>query len=271
MNLPITTDPPLKRPAAGDETAPYVRYNREAPSPLALVCDHASAALPAQYGTLGLEPPRFREHIAVDLGAAALTEFLARAVNAPAIMAAFSRLLIDPNRAVNDPTLIPAESDGVVIPGNQHLGGAERTLRIERFYEAYHRAVDAVMAGIAQRGDVPAFIGIHSFTPEMHGVARPWEIAVLWNQDDRLARYLVDWLNSQTRFTVGENEPYSGNVTGHAMGRHGDAKGYPNVVLEVRQDVITTENGIDEWGDLLARMLRDMVADMAPFTRRRGT
>jgi predicted N-formylglutamate amidohydrolase len=266
MKLPLVTIPPLARPAAAPLDAPFVRYNADALSPLVLACDHASAAIPPEYGRLGLGDADLARHIALDIGAARLTETLAGRLGVTALMAAFSRLLIDPNRGPGEPTLIPETSDGTVIPGNLELSDGERAARIAKFHECYHQAVAQAMVKRQDSGVIPAFIGVHSFTPSMRdGRPRPWEIALLWNRDDRLARYMVGWLRERTDFTVGENEPYSGAVAGYSMDRHGGHMGRPNVVIEIRQDLIADDAGIRDWTEVLARMLEDTEAALSPF------
>jgi len=269
MKLPLVTIPPLARPVAVPLSTPFVQYNPAAASPLVLVCDHASAAIPETYDRLGLDGPDLARHIALDIGAARLTEALAERLGAPAVMAAFSRLLIDPNRSPEEPTLIPEVSDGTVIPGNLNLTHGERATRIAEFHEAYHQAVAQAMRKQRDSGLVPAFVGIHSFTPCMQGGSpRPWEVALLWNRDDRLARFMIGWLREHTDFTVGENEPYSGAVAGYSMDRHGGAHGFPNAVIEIRQDFLEDEAGIADWTELLARMLADMQAALSPFSQK---
>ena len=266
MKLPLVTIPPLARPAAAPLDAPFVRYNAHSASPIVLVCDHASAAIPPEYDRLGLADADLARHIALDIGAARLTEALAGRLDTGAVMAAFSRLLIDPNRGLNEPTLIPERSDGTVIPGNLELSDGERATRIAKFHECYHQAVAQAMAKGQESGQVPAFIGIHSFTPSMAGgELRPWEIALLWNRDDRLARYMAGWLRERTDFTVGENEPYSGAIAGYSMDRHGGAHGRPNVVIEIRQDLVADTAGVRDWTELLARMIEDMEAALSPL------
>ena len=266
MKLPLVTLPPLQVSAEATLERPFVIYNEGSTSPLVLVCDHASNSLPAGYDHLGVDPRWFREHIAIDIGAACVTERLSHALQTPAILCAFSRLLIDPNRMVHDPTLIPEVSDNVEIPGNRNLSAEERQHRILSYHDTYHRGVDRVMRRLADSDIVPAYIGIHSFTPSMQGIARPWEVAILWNRDDRLATYMVDWLRHHTSFTVGENEPYAGHVAGYSMDRHGGGPGYPHVVIEIRQDLIGDHLGVAEWSDTLGRMLTEMLLDLAPFT-----
>jgi predicted N-formylglutamate amidohydrolase len=154
-------------------------------SPFLLVCDHASNALPEAYGTLGLPASEFERHIAWDPGAALLVEALAGRLNAPAVLSCFSRLLIDPNRGTDDPTLVMRLSDGTVIPGNRDVTDVEIAARIAAFHDPYHRAIDDAIERALASGIAPALLSIHTFTPVWRGEPRPWHAGILW--DDLLA------------------------------------------------------------------------------------
>lgn len=229
--------------------------NEEGDPGLLLICDHASNRLPRGYGTLGLPAAAFERHIAYDLGAAALTEALARRLNAPAILAGFSRLLIDANRGEDDPTLIMALSDGAIIAGNHPLLPRERQRRISQFYAPYHAAIkEALDRGIAL-GHSPRIYSFHSFTPVWRGRPRPWHVGVLWNRDDRIARPLLEALRCEGDLVVGDNEPYSGALDGDCLDRHGTKRGLPHVLIEIRQDLIIDEEGVGAWAARLGRII----------------
>lgn len=245
---------------------PFVEVNRKAISSFVLGCDHATPALPEDYGTLGLDRTMFHRHIAFDIGAAELTYRLSELLDAPAVLSTFSRLLIDPNRSLDDPTLIVKSSDGVFIPGNQAVDDEDLAIRVENYHRPYHAAIAARIERARAAGKVPAFVGIHSFTPVMHGDERPWEVAILWNRDPRLARALLARLNAEEGLCVGENEPYSGRIAGHSMNLHGGAQGFPNAVVEVRQDLIDTHHGVEHWGKFLAGVIADVANEPDLFT-----
>ena len=202
-------------------------------TPLLLLCDHASNRVPADYGLLGLAPPLFETHIAYDIGAATVTRALAAAYGAAAILGGMSRLLIDLNRGAEDPTLVMKLSDGSIIPGNRDADAAEIARRIEKFHAPYHAAIQAEIARIA-RTATPVLISMHSFTPAWKGVPRPWEVGVLWDKDGRLAEPLMARL-AQAGFIVGDNEPYDGALEGDTLNRHGTRRGFPHVLIEMRQ------------------------------------
>ncbi len=227
---------------------------------LLLLADHASNRLPPGYGGLGLPAAELERHIAYDIGAAALTRGLAARLGAPAMLAGFSRLLIDPNRGEDDPTLLMRLSDGAVVPGNARADAAERDRRIAAFYAPYHQAVAAAIAAIAARGLVPLILSVHSFTPVWRSTARPWQAALLWDADPRFAQLLIEGLRTDPALTIGDNEPYSGDLKNDTLYRHATRRGLPHALIEVRQDLIGTEVGVAEWTGRLAPLLKSALA-----------
>lgn len=222
------------------------------------VCDHACNALPAEYGDLGLPPEQLARHIAWDIGAADMTRALARRFGAPAVLSTFSRILIDPNRGEDDPTLVRRLYDGAVVPGNAGVDADEIERRRARFFRPYRQAVLARIAAMTAAGRAPAVVSIHSFTPCMQGVARPWEIGFLWDRDDRLARPLIEAFRA-AGVPTGDNEPYDGALEGDTIDATATALGLANVLVETRQDLIATREGAEVWagrlGDALAPAL----------------
>ena len=206
--------------------------------PLLFLCDHASNRLPE--GGLGLDPGLLATHIAYDIGAAAVTRALAFAYGAPAFLGGWSRLLIDLNRGADDPTIVMKLSDGSIIPGNV-LGKAEAgevARRIATFHAPYHAAIDAALDRI---GSKAVIVSMHSFTPAWKGLQRPWQVGVLYDRDTRLSAPLMVRLQ-EAGFTVGDNEPYSGALEGDTLYRHGTLRGLPHVLIEIRQDLIASED-----------------------------
>jgi predicted N-formylglutamate amidohydrolase len=242
-----------------DEAAVYQILRAGGTSPILFVCDHASRKIPEPYGNLGLSDDLLRRHIAWDIGAARLTEKLSAALDAPAVLAAFSRLLIDPNREEDAPCLIPEVSDSVTIPGNQHVDAAERQHRVDHYYKPFHAAVARMIEGFKERRVVPLVIGVHSFTPVMNDKARPWHAGLLWDKDRRLAQALMTSLRARPGLVVGDNEPYSGQALFHSMQVHGAAFGFPQVTIEIRQDEIDHDEGVDKWAAILSDELRSIV------------
>lgn len=231
---------------------------------LVLLCDHAANALPAEYGSLGLAREQFDRHIAYDIGAEALVEHLSRALGAPALLTRYSRLLIDPNRGHDDPTLIMRLSDGAVIPGNRHLDEAEREKRARLYYAPYHRAIDEVIDICLGTGIAPMLLSIHSFTEAWKEVPRPWHVGVLWDEDPRLARPLLAHFTAEGDLVVGDNEPYSGKLEGDCLWQHGTQRKLANAIIEVRQDLIRTREGQQAWSERLARITRSILQSTSP-------
>jgi predicted N-formylglutamate amidohydrolase len=223
--------------------------------PYLVLCDHASNALPPRYGTLGLPSSELDRHIAYDIGAAGVTRALCRRLGCAGLLSRWSRLLIDLNRGLDDPTLVMRLSDGAVIPGNRHVDAAERQRRIDLAYVPYHRAITATIDAHLTVGVTPALVSIHSFTPVWRGVPRPWHVGVLWDGDQRLARPLIERLRADPGLVVGDNEPYSGQFVGDTMWRHGTSRGLAHALIEVRQDLIADACGQEAWAERLAAVL----------------
>jgi len=190
-----------------------------------------------------------------------VTRLLVERLDAPAVFSHFSRLIVDPNRKLDNPTLVPELSDGTVVPGNRDLGRAEIAARIDTFFRPYHDAIAAQLDAMMTGDRAPALISMHSFTPIMHGLQRPWEIGILWNRDPRLPGPLMERLRAEG-VTVGDNEPYSGaDGHGYTQHTHGDRRGLANVLIEVRQDLIDTQHGAADWAARLGAVLDEVLRD----------
>ena len=233
---------------------------------LLFLCDHASRALPRAFGTLGLDEALFATHIACDIGAAEVTRALARHFRSPAVLARWSRLLVDLNRGEDDPTLVMKLSDGSLIPGNARIDAAEEAARIAAFHAPYHAAITREIDRLGR----PVLVSMHSFTPVWKGWQRPWEIGVLWDRDGRLARPLIAEC-ARAGFTVGDNEPYDGELEGDTLYRHGTMRGLPHVLIEIRQDLIGDDAAARAFAARLAPILERALAAMGEthleFTR----
>ena len=246
---------------AGDPPA-FEIVNPEGRAPFLLICDHASKTLPRALGTLGLEVRLLEQHIAWDIGASDAARWLSRRFDAPLVRAGYSRLAIDLNRALDDPTSIAQESDGVDIPGNRKLTAVARAARADALFRPYHGAIDAALGRFRARGAVPALISIHSFTPVMNGFARPWHFGVLWDRDPRIAVPLIENLRREPGAVIGDNEPYSArDPHGFSAAHHAGSHGYPHIEIEIRQDLIDTPARAAVWAERLARALGPILAD----------
>lgn len=239
----------------------YQIIGEDRPARWLVTCDHASNHVPdwVNGGDLGVDPADMDRHIAYDIGAAGLSRCLAEALQAPAILSHFSRLVIDPNRGTDDPTLVMKLYDGSIIPANRHAGPVEVAKRMERLYTPYHDA----LARMAARRDDTVICAIHSFTPCLRGRApRPWHVGVLYSHvDERLALPLIARLRQEEGLCIGANEPYSGHLPGDAIDRHALATGRPNVLIELRQDLIATPAQQQAWALRLAPILSDVLAE----------
>jgi predicted N-formylglutamate amidohydrolase len=242
------------------QDAPFRRIDGDLGKGLILLCDHAENRIPEGYGTLGMGQEDISRHIAYDIGAAPVTEILAQLLGVPALITRFSRLLIDPNRGIDDPTLVMQISDGVIVPGNIGVDQAEIERRIRRFYAPYHEAIDAVIDGAIAAGRPPVLISIHSFTQAWKSVPRPWHVGVLWDKDPRLAEPLLNEFRGLPGIVVGDNLPYSGELKGDTLYQHGTQRGLAHALIEVRQDLILGEEGQREWAERLAEVLRRVIA-----------
>ncbi|MEX3017047.1 N-formylglutamate amidohydrolase [Gymnodinialimonas hymeniacidonis] len=224
-----------------------------------VTCDHASNAVPSEVanGDLGLPRTDMERHIAYDVGAMGVALALGEALSAPVVASTFSRLVIDPNRGEDDPTLLMQVYDGSIIPANRGATPDEIERRLELFHRPYHRTV----AEVLDAREDPLIISIHSFTPQFVGrPPRPWHVGVLYAEDRRLAVPLIDRLIVEGDLCVGDNQPYSGHLPGDAMDRHGVQAGRKHVLIEVRNDLIETPGQQDVWGKRLARVLEDTLA-----------
>ena len=222
-----------------------------------VTCDHATNRVGG--GDLGIAPADMARHIAFDIGAAGLARALADRLDSPAILSDFSRLVIDPNRGEDDPTLLMKLYDGTVIPANRHAGPEELACRLDRLYRPYH---DALAALAARRADT-VICAVHSFTPRLNGrPPRPWQVGVLYShRDERLAKPLIARLNAEPDLCVGDNQPYLGHLDGDAIDRHALGPGRPNVLIELRNDLIGTPEAQHRWAARLAPMLAAVLAD----------
>jgi predicted N-formylglutamate amidohydrolase len=227
-----------------------------APGGILLIGDHASNAVPRGIH-LGISPHLLDKHIAIDIGTAPLIESLAARLDAPAVLATVSRLVIDLHRQSDHPRLIPLESDGHLIPGN---ASADRYDRIARFHAPYHRA----LAALIDRARPTLLASIHSFTPclEQNGGARPWHAGILYNRDRRAADLAMALLR-EAGIETGDNEPYSGRLLNATLNRHGEARGIPSVAIEIRNDLISDSAGVTRWTDILAPVLVEIRKSLA--------
>lgn len=255
------------------ETVPFRIVHPHGEGAALIVADHASNIVPEALSSLGLETHVLDTHIAYDIGAAGVAEELAGLLDIPGILSGFSRLVIDINRAPDDFTSIREISDQIVIPGNQHLSGADLKARRDEIFWPYHQQVQSMIEKARHRAALsgvaaPAMISVHSFTDSMKGVQRPWHIGVLYAADDRLGKRVIETLERQNpALTIGDNKPYSGrDAFGFTFEQHAYPLGLPNVLFEIRQDLISDQAGQLEYATLLAKALKEVLQDPVNLT-----
>ncbi len=236
---------------------PVVVVGDGAGSPFLIVCDHAGRAIPLSLHRLGLADAVFETHIAWDIGVRGLAERLGRALGARVIAQVYSRLVIDCNRPPGHPQSIPEVSDGVAIPGNHGLAAAQIEARLAAIHRPYHDAIAVELEARARQGRETLLVCLHSFTPAMAGVARPWEIGVLHLGGSAASLALLDALGAERGLIVGDNEPYAMGDDDHTAPFHALAKGLDVLEIEVRQDIAGDPAGQARVAELLARLLPD--------------
>ena len=252
----------------GDDPRPFSRIGPASAHPhFVLVCDHASNAVPAHMERLGLDQAELDRHIGWDIGAAMVTRALSALLDAPAYLSGYSRLVVDCNRPVGSPTAMPAVSDGTVVPANRSIAPAEAAARTDAFFRPYHDAIAACLDRAIGFGAVPILVAVHSFTPVFEGFTRPWEVGLLYEHDDRLVQPLKEALAAlRPGLTIGDNEPYA--IVGpsdYSIPVHGQGRGLPHIEIELRQDLIGTQEGAEAWAETLAVAFKQVRTALVPL------
>lgn len=230
--------------------------NRAGAGRVVLLCDHASNFIPPEFGTLGLDPAELSRHIAWDPGALPVSLLLSQALDAPLVAAGMSRLVIDCNRPLDAPDLVPPVSETTRIPGNQDLGTVAKARRVSLSHTPFHAAVEALVDERLGAGRDTWLVAVHSFTPVYKGATRPWHVGILHDEDERLSVPLIAALRGAAGVCVGDNQPYSpADRVYYTLARHGRSRGLPCVMLEIRNDEIADGDGQRRWAERLAGML----------------
>jgi len=233
-------------------------------SPVLLVCEHASRALPRSLGNLGLDETERQRHIAWDIGAAGVARDLSCALNATLLLQNYSRLVVDCNRAPEHPDIIPVLSELTEVPGNRNLRPDEISARIEEIYWPFQRCVARELDARRDAGRLAVLVAVHSFTPVFKGTARPWHVGLLYNRDDRLGRRLFDVMQHDRNLVIGINEPYAiSDQTDYTIPVHGERRGIPHIEFEIRQNLIESQDGQRDWAARLARWLNDSLKTLS--------
>jgi len=271
MNVPSLSQERDEAGARAEDRAPLLAPSEAPPFDLVnpdggrllFICDHASAAIPRSLNRLGLTPDVLARHIAWDIGAAKVARVLAERFSAPLILSNYSRLVVDCNRYLGDPTAIPPVSDHVPIPGNEDLDDMAAELRAEAIYRPYHAAIAAELERLRGHTPAPPLISIHSFTPVFESFERPWHVGVLWNEDGRLALPFMRSLRERDDVVVGDNEPYSARENyGYSVATHAEQARLPHLLIEIRQDLIDTDAGVAKWAVIVGDAISDALHDI---------
>ncbi|GBQ22681.1 N-formylglutamate amidohydrolase [Acetobacter estunensis NRIC 0472] len=251
--------PPLL--AAGvDPEAVNVVGGTDPTSPFLLVSDHAGRTIPQALGDLGVSAEERARHIGWDIGIDGVGRRLAEKTGALLIEQAYSRLVIDCNRAPGHPTAIVTASDGTPVPANADISAQDAAARTCAIFEPYHVRIGQELDRREADGRETFLIALHSFTPIMRGIKRPWHCGILHNHDPQFGHLLMELLREEG-FTVGDNEPYElTDTSDYTIPVHGERRKIPHVEIEIRQDLIPGWEGQEEWGDRLARLLPQAVA-----------
>ena len=243
-----------------DEPLPFAVLNPNSTAPLLLVCDHASRRFPLALNNMGLDPPARRCHLALDIGAGELTKRLAAGLGVTAVLAEYSRLVVDCNRELLDPGAFLEFGDGIVIPGNRNLSLEQKDQRASEIYWPYHYAIDMELKRLAAFDFCTAFYAIHSFTPVLNGKSRELEIGILWDADRPTAEMFIDGFR-KAGFKVGDNEPYSGKAPqDFTIDRHAEDAQLPHVGIEIRQDLIDHDAGISAIAAVMQKIIEPGLA-----------
>jgi predicted N-formylglutamate amidohydrolase len=242
---------------ATDEAPPLEVVNARGAGSAVVVCDHASNRVPRRLAGLGLSPAQLDTHIAWDPGAGEVARRLAQHLDAPLVASGYSRLVIDCNRPLTSEESIAITSAGMVVSGNGAIGAADRALRAEALFRPYHRAITEVLDQRSVAGRPSVLLSVHSFTPVLNGSGRPWQVGFAYGRDPRLALLLLDAFAAEGKFVVGHNQPYSvDDSSDYTLPVHGEQRGLPHVLIEIRQDQLTTAEDCAGWAARLAAAYR---------------
>ena len=238
-----------------------------------VVCDHASNRVPRALKDLGLKKADLKKHIGWDIGAEDASLHIGRTLDMPVVLANYSRLVLDLNRAPHHEECIAETSDHIKIPGNTGLSKNDRERRLKEIFWPYQNKIGKMLDTFANKKQVPVLLAIHSLTPEMDGVKRPWHISVLWNREEKVAKQIVQEIRSKhPDFLVGENEPYtlfSDRFPGSTVWRHAEERNLPYVFVEFRQDLIDTREKAVNWANILLQAMRPVLENPATYQGRK--
>jgi len=241
-----------------DDPPPVEVVRPGAPSPFFFTCEHAGKVFPLRLGTLGLDPHELDRHITYDIGAAGVARGLSQRLDAHLVMQTYSRLVVDCNRSPGAADFIAPRSETTDIPGNLDISQEQAKARTEEIFHPYHNTIAAALDAREAGERTTVLVAVHSCTPVFHGVSRPWHVGILYEHDPRFALILLELLQGEGHLCVGDNEPYfMTSDKDYSVPVHAQRRGLPHVELEIRQDLIETVQGQEEWAEFLAGLLRE--------------
>lgn len=249
-----------RRSLLGEHEPPMAIHCRsDSTTPLLLVCEHAGIEVP--HALAGAYPESLlKSHYGCDIGAGRLALALSQRLNAAAVLARYSRLVLDANRRLDDPTLILQMANAQPVKANTQLSAADVDARVHDLYVPFHAAVEAELQRLSGAGSPPTYIAIHSFTPRFGVTERPWHVGVMWDQDAQTAQHVIHGLRQHEGLIVGDNEPYSGRASeDFSVDYHAERNGLANVALEIRQDLLATDAQIAVWVERLVPLIQALL------------
>jgi|TARA_B100000929_G_scaffold114488_1_gene90813 predicted N-formylglutamate amidohydrolase len=236
---------------------PYSIYNLNENSKIIIVCDHASKIIPKKYKNLGLSQKNIKRHIGWDIGALKLAKKIAKNTNSTLIYSGYSRLLIDCNRSLKSKGTFIKKSEDTIIPGNINISKNEKILRAKKYYFPYHDQINNILERKLKKKIIPIIVSIHSFTPTYLNKPRPWHIGLLQRRDKRLTSLFANEIKKKTNIVLGINQPYKLNLKGDfTIPFFAETNGLPNVLIEIRQDLLVHNNKINYWCNLISLILK---------------
>lgn len=245
-----------------DEPPPVEIVRADQASPFVLLCDHAGSRIPLALGTLELGTEHLKRHIAWDIGALGVAQAMSARLSAPLVWQNYSRLVIDCNRPEHHPTLFVTRSEATDIPGNACLDETARELRLDSIYRPYHAAISRLLDCQIETGQQPIVVSVHSFTPSYLGESRPWQLGILYGDDDHFSKLVLTAATSQTDWCIGDNQPYQVDDKDHTVPVHASQRGLLNVLFEIRQDLITTESQQSAWAQRIVDLILSAYATL---------
>jgi len=251
----------MKDNIADTDLPPVLIENQQGKSRFVILCDHSSNNIPKKYDNLGISEAERQMHVAWDPGTLDVAKTLAQMFDAPLIYSTISRLVIDKNRSRDRNDLIPSTSEYIKISGNENISQTERQQRINDYHIPYHNAITNLLDEREELGINNVIMSIHSFTPTYMGIKRPWEIGLIPGIDERFTRAVFEALNENKEpMNVGWNEPYAADHGVHyTMDIHSDKRGLHGTMVEIRNNEIADEGGIDRWVKILGSAMKSAI------------